>query len=297
MKRIVALTIVLLSALISMAQQDSFPLPEVPCRLTTPTERANYLALHYWDHYDFTDNTLIGNQDVSEQGFYNYISIMSGVTQQREAFDRLAGKITRNDKMLNYFLDLADQYLAESHSPLYDEELYIIMLNSILSVQHLDATKRIQVQYKLDMAMKNRIGEVAADITMLLRDGTYTTLSSIKSNQYILLYMGNPDCNVCNFAKHQLLASAIITHLVSCGDLAIISLCIEGCTQAWQDIPAPGGWIDACDENQAIYEEEIYDIAQVPSFYLLDHERKVILRDVHVEYLLQYLSSQKNVFP
>ncbi len=291
MKRIVTLSILILFIFISVAQQSAFPLPEVPSRLTTPADRANYLALHYWDNYDFTDEMLIGNEDISEQGFFNFISIMPNVTQQQVAFDRLANAITRNKKMLNYFLDLADKYLAEPHSPVYNEELYIVMLNSVLSTHNLDDAKRLQVQYDLDMAMKNRIGEIAADITLLLRDGSYTTLSSIKSTQYILLYLGDPDCNVCNQAKNKLLASSVISRMTDLGELTIVSLCIEGKTQVWQDTPAPSEWVDACDENQVIYEEEIYDIAEVPSFYLLDKERKVILRDVHVEYLLQYLSS------
>ena len=73
--------------ILSAMGQTTFPLPAVPDTLTTRTDRANYLALHYWDNIDFNDSTLIGNEDISEQGFCNFISIMPYVTQQREAFD------------------------------------------------------------------------------------------------------------------------------------------------------------------------------------------------------------------
>lgn len=63
--------------------QDTFPLPDVPTTLKGVEARANYLALHYWDKFDFSDNTLIGNKDVTEQGFSNFISIMPYVSGKR----------------------------------------------------------------------------------------------------------------------------------------------------------------------------------------------------------------------
>ena len=56
--------------------QNGFPLPDVPQSLKGPELRANYLALHYWDRYDFGNDALIGNKEISEQGFSNFISIM-----------------------------------------------------------------------------------------------------------------------------------------------------------------------------------------------------------------------------
>ena len=51
--------------ILSAMGQTTFPLPTVPDTLTTQTDRANYLALHYWDNIDFNDSTLIGNEDIS----------------------------------------------------------------------------------------------------------------------------------------------------------------------------------------------------------------------------------------
>ena len=43
----------------SYAQQQKktkeFRLPDVPVTLTAPEDRAAYLSLHYWDHFDFAD--------------------------------------------------------------------------------------------------------------------------------------------------------------------------------------------------------------------------------------------------
>ena len=125
---LIALALVLAVSAHSVAQTKTFPLPQVPSALNTPQSRANYLALHYWDRYDFKDNTLIGDKDVSEQGFSNFISIMPYVTEREAAFDTLAAHLMTNARMLRYFIGLGEKYLAEPLSPIYDEALYILML-------------------------------------------------------------------------------------------------------------------------------------------------------------------------
>ncbi len=288
MKRIITIAIASVICLSIPAQKAEFPLPTIPSQLTKPAERANYLALHYWDLYNFEDLSLIGNEDISEQGFCNYISIMPHVTQKKEAFDLLISKLDTKTKMLDYFIDLAQKYLTDPQSPVYDEELYILMLESLAASEKLPETKKEQLNYKLSMSKKNRVGSVATDFEILLRDGKHERLSNI-DGEYILLYFGDPDCNVCNNAKNQLLASTAINKMVSNHTLTIVSICVEGKTDVWEATPAPQSWIDACDEKQVIYEEELYEMASIPSFYLLNSNHHVMLRDVPVEYIIKYL--------
>ena len=43
----------------------AFRLPDVPAALTEPAERADYLALHYWDRFDFADTTLVRRPEIT----------------------------------------------------------------------------------------------------------------------------------------------------------------------------------------------------------------------------------------
>ena len=286
----ILLVVFALSTVVNSLGSEVFPLPSVPDSLVTAESRANYLALHYWDNIDFNDPTIIGNEDISEQGFSNFISIMPYVTQKEVAFAEFVSKISLKPDVQDYFMAVAKKYLAESQSPVFNEELYITMLQSLLSSDMLDSARRAKYSVILDTEMKNRVGEVATDFEFMLRDGGRGRLSEINA-KYILVFFSDPDCDRCNLVKAQIDASAVVRIKLLLGDLALLSVCVEGDTDAWKRIKTPDEWIDACDEKCAIYDQELYDIPGLPSFYLLDSSHRVILRDVHFQLVENFLDN------
>lgn len=277
-----------------VAQNDGFPLPDVPQTLKGPEARANYLALHYWDRYDFDDYSLIGNKDISEQGFSNFISIMPYVTEKEAAFGNFAFSIAANVKMLRYFMALGEKYLAEPMSPLYNESLYILLLEKVNELEGIDESNKEQLAFDLKMAKKNRLHTEAADFSYLTREGKRDRLSRVKS-EYTLLFLGDPECEVCSIVKNELLDSPVFNDYVGNRRLKVLFVCVEGRTEAWMNTPAPLGWIDACDDKGVIYEKLLYDIPGLPVLYLLDSEKRVVLKNVsagQVEDYLTHLSMQ-----
>ena len=288
--RVILLVVFALSTVVNSLGSEVFPLPSVPDSLVTAKSRANYLALHYWDNIDFNDSTIIGNEDISEQGFSNFISIMPYVTQKEVAFAEFVSKISLKPDVQDYFMAVAKKYLAESQSPVFNEELYITMLQSLLSSDMLDSARRAKYSVILDTEMKNRVGEVATDFEFMLRDGGRGRLSEIDA-KYILVFFSDPDCDRCNSVKAQIDASAVVRIKLLLGVLALLSVCVEGDTDAWKRIKTPDEWIDACDEKCAIYDQELYDIPGLPSFYLLDSSHRVILSDVHFQLVENFLDN------
>ena len=288
--RVILLVVFALSTVVNSLGSEVFPLPSVPDSLVTAKSRANYLALHYWDNIDFNDSTIIGNEDISEQGFSNFISIMPYVTQKEVAFAEFVSKISLKPDVQDYFMAVAKKYLAESQSPVFNEEVYIMMLQSLLSSDMLDSARRAKYSVILNTEMKNRVGKVATDFEFMLRDGGRGRLSEINA-KYILVFFSDPDCDRCNSVKAQIDASAVVRIKLLLGDLALLSVCIEGDTDAWKRIKTPDEWIDACDEKCAIYDQELYDIPGLPSFYLLDSSHRVILRDVHFQLVENFLDN------
>ena len=288
--RVILLVVFALSTVVNSLGSEVFPLPSVPDSLVTAESRANYLALHYWDNIDFNDPTIIGNEDISEQGFSNFISIMPYVTQKEAAFAEFISKISLKPDVQDYFMAVAKKYLAESQSPVFNDELYIMMLQSLLSSDMLDSARRAKYSVILNTEMKNRVGEVATDFEFMLRDGGRGRLTEINA-KYILVFFSDPDCDRCNLVKAQIDASAVVRIKLLLGDLALLSVCVEGDTDAWKRIKTPDEWIDACDEKCAIYDQELYDIPGLPSFYLLDSSHRVILRDVHFQLVENFLDN------
>ena len=272
------------------AQTDTFPLPQVPSALNTPGARANYLALHYWDKYDFADNSLIGSKNISEQGFSNFISIMPYVTQREEAFEVLVSRMATNRRMVSYFMALAEKYLSEPLSPVYDEALYLLMLEKVVGCDAVSARDREEYGFDLRMAQKNRIGTKATDFAYLSRDGRRGRLQGVKGYDYVLLFLGDPECDICVRTKEELASSAVIKKMVDEGKLAVLSVCVEGKTEMWEATVAPKGWIDACDDKMAIYDKQLYEVKGLPVLYLLDGNHNILMKNVQPEQVIRRLS-------
>ena len=56
--------------------QQSFPYPALPDTLRSVEQRAGYLSEHYWDNYNFADTLMLKSEEVTEQGFVNFIDIL-----------------------------------------------------------------------------------------------------------------------------------------------------------------------------------------------------------------------------
>ena len=289
MKRVLLyLAVFLCLPMCLLAQTTAFPLPEVPQMLVNPTDRANYVAVHYWDSFDFKNNALIGKPEITEQGFANFISIMPYVTEKKAAFTAFSRRMTENPKMMEHLLEVSERYLFDNFSPVYDEELFLLMVNELLEQPRLSLAQSERLRYLRGIALKNRVGRAATDFVFVQRNGKRMSLKEVKAD-YVLLYLNDPECSACKQIKEALENSEIISRWKNSGRMKVVSVCIEGMTGGWKNIPAPAGWVDGCDDARKLLEEDLYDLRNLPAIYLLDANKKIMLKNATVQRLEQVL--------
>ena len=278
------------SSLESAAQTPSprFTLPDIPAALSTPESRAKYLALHYWDNYAFADTALIHRPDITEQAFVDFVVILPH-TDHTTAAHRLRTKLRGAEaeptgRMYEHFLEMSERYLDDPNSPFRNEEYYIPVAEYILTDSRSDEWERIRPASRLEMMKKNRVGELVRDFAYTLQDGTSGRLFSIRAD-YTLLYFYNPDCPNCREIAEALKASPMINYLLASETLAILALYPDEDLEAWRRHTAqiPPTWINAYDKGAVIRETPLYDLRAIPSLYLLDREKKVIVKDGTIE--------------
>ena len=51
----------------------------------------------------------------------------------------------------------------------------------------------------------------------------------------------------------------------------------------------PPGWIEGRDEGEQLTREEVYDLKAMPTLYLLDAQKRVVLKDTTPERIEEYL--------
>ena len=81
-----------------------------------------------------------------------------------------------------------------------------------------------------------------------------------------------------------------MTELVKRGELKVLAMYIDEDLTAWRENSGkyPNEWIYAYDHNLVLRDNNIYGLRAIPSLYLLDKEKRVILKDAPVGDIISY---------
>lgn len=260
---------------------NELPLPEVPSSLTVPEKRAAYIIARFWDGMDFGDTLRCRNRTFMEQNFVNYLSLFPHAREE-ELSPNIAGflKAVAADSVgLRLITDLAEHYLDDPNSPMRNEGYYILFLEELLRLPGLSEYDRLRPAYRLETAKKNRPGTTAADFSYTDRNGNRRTLHATRGKRLLLLFY-DPTCSHCSEILDGLRRSAIISNLISDKELTVLAVYTEGDRRLWNETKAflPQEWTVAINESR-IVERELYSLPAMPVIYLLDSDKKVLLKD------------------
>jgi thioredoxin-related protein len=248
-------------------------------------ERANYLAEHYWDKFDFRDTTFCNKPDITEQAYANYLDMLRYVdlASAQQSVSALMKSAEVDTTMFGYFVSLADKYLYDPNSPFRNDELLIPALEAMIASPLLDEAEKIRPQSQLDMAQKNRIGQKANDFRYTLHDGRSGRMYSIEAD-YLLIFINNPDCPACKEIREQICASPMLSEMIERGVMKVLAIYPDEDITAWLNYRhnIPASWINSYDKQLRMRDEEIYDLKAIPSLYLLDAEKRVMLKDCNL---------------
>lgn len=280
------------AANVSQDTISAFTLPTIPTMLNTPELRADFLVKHYWDNVNFADTNYIHHADITEQAWADYCDLLNHVPLKtaQEAMKTTIRKTEIERKVFDYITELADKYLYDPNSPLRNEEFYIPVLQVMTDSPALTEIEKYRPKARLDMALKNRIGTKAIDFTYTLASGARGTLYQIKS-EYTLLFINNPGCHACTETIDALKNTPIISSQIKKKQLTVLSLYPDEELDEWKKHlnEFPGEWINGYDKSLTIKTKNLYDLKAIPTLYLLDANKKVLLKDATVENIAKYL--------
>lgn len=273
----------------TVIQARVFPFPEIPATLTEPEARKSYLLTHYWEQFDFADTTLVDNRDVTEQGFVNFIALLlDGTTPEeltRESLANWCAGFVGKEHARKVLTQTADDYLFNPNSPFYNEGLYGMYLEALLGKLPQTDAMRSAYRFKLELVRRNNVGDKATDFVYYLSDGSRHTLAAtpVKSNRLLLMFY-DPECESCHEVLLQMAADTALAEAVRTGKLSVLAVYTEGNEEAWRKaLPdLPEGWMVGTD-REAVKTGALYDLKAMPSLYLLDGKKTVLLKDAAYE--------------
>lgn len=280
--------------------QTTEPFPEI----TVPaiyTDQASYVAYyisHYWDRYDFAAYDKKYAEETTGQAFANFaylLQMQSGIgAATPEAQSAVKAMLTRaavSEDAYWHFLDLCEHYFYEPNSPMRNDEFFIPAIAHALSTKSpLDEDSKSRYRTLKKTVERNRPGTVATDFVYTTAGGSQGRMSQIKSD-ILILYFYNPGCADCRRVKDMLVESEAVGRLHKEGRLKVLAVYPDEDLTEWKKYLAenPKWWISSYDKGAVVQSRNLYDLKAIPTLYLLDKDKNVVLKDPTPENLIGLL--------
>ena len=294
-------------------QFTALPFPDVtvPAVIQTQNEAAEYLAEHWWDRLTDPergypcDSVLISGVSRSdvEQKFANWTVILGAVSYDhavksvRHLFDKVVS-CEKKDTASNVFeamTEIVQKYLSDPNSPMRNEDFYGPYVERLSQCELVDEGMRQAYAFDAKMCALNRTGTKAADFRFADQAGRIRRLYDVKADN-IILFFSNPGCTACLDIINTLKSMPLVAQGIASGRLAVLNIYIDEDLKAWREyMPIyPKEWINGYDPNYVIRTDVLYNVRAIPSLYLLDKDKRVIMKDAPEARLFDWL--EKSAF-
>lgn len=273
-----------------------FPLVNVPVMISDAGAASDYVAVHFWDEFlknaqaYRNDESAIGGVAAEEVeakvGEWSDYLLTTPLETAWEAMDTMMDKLEACEKkdtsstVFESMTKLLAKYLYDPNSPVRNEDVYCRMAQRMAESDCVPQMMKMVWESDASLSSLNRTGTKAADISFSLLSGKKMTLHSVKAD-YILLFFSNPGCTACKEIGEKIEASATIQKMLKTSALKIVNVYIDQEYEKWREYAAsyPKEWISGFDYSSSVRENLTYNIRAIPSLYLLDAEKKVIIKD------------------
>lgn len=273
-----------------------FPSPRIPDFIIGADERMNYMLEHYWEAYDFCDTT-DHNRTVGEQGFANFLNLLQYADSAVAARSvmRYLEKGFALRPLRPLYGALIRHYLDNPDSPLRNDVLYAHFLcQQIPFYEEDEMAERERCTFLLRMVSRNQPGRVAVDFCFVDRKGHRQNLHSLDSPLTLLVF-SDPDCETCQKEMPRLISDPLLQR----PGLSVVVVYPDADTDRWKsfDSRMPANWIDACSPGGEVMRRALYYLPAMPSLYLLDARKRVILKDAPYEQVRKYIADTLKQHP
>lgn len=273
----------------------TFILPAVPNNLGNLSDRISFMVTHYWDRLNTKDTAYYTNNRALEQAVVNYFDLLGKIPPALadSSLKHLLAKaeIAPQPKVYAYFKEAMTKYLHDPNSPLRNDNLYRPVARYISGDSSSDTAEKLRASEALAMMNKNKVGDIATNFTFETSNGKKDRLKAIHTS-FLLLMFYNPDCHACKETTAAMKRSPVLNSLIEKNKLKILAVFPDEDRGAWinhqKEIPAT--WINSIDPSQELRRNDLYDLRAIPSLYLLDNEKKIILKDAGLSVVEDWLT-------
>lgn len=268
---------------------------DIPSVYSDPAERAAFVASHYWDAFLALDGACdtarlhgVRREEV-EHAYGTWVTLLEQaciLDDASAAVAKLFKKSQADTAVLSALDGWADKYLYDPNSPVRNEDLYLPWVRARAA----SPLRQAADDYTIKMCSLNRIGTPAADFPFTDLKGRIRTLYGVKAD-FTVLFFSNPGCPACHDIVERIRALPNVEKAIEEGRLAVVNVYIDQEVAKWLELSGeyPRSWICGYDHNYLIRSDVLYNVRAIPSLYLLDADKKVLLKDTPQENVLGFI--------
>ncbi len=269
-------------------------IPRVPSMLADSLQML-YLATHWWDKLDYDDAAWLADTVALEAYFTPWAQALTQLPPSTGS-SLARALIVRGDSvpaMQLRLLQAAEYFWRHPNSPFRNEELLLPVLEAVVASPAMDPLDKLRPQELLSRIRKNRPGMAAADLVYTTGSGAQQRLYATRAD-YTLVMFYEPGCPACGYVESHLPASEVFAPLLASGRLRVVALYPDEDLAAWraQLDRMPRGWTVGHVLLPRDRAASPYDLPSLPSLYLLDRTKHVLLKDVRYDQLEAWVRAQ-----
>ena len=259
----------------------SFKLPYDDLTKIESLKQYEHYVAHFWDDFRFDIGDNIDRYSAEEvySAFAKYV-VTIPAPKADSLLRTLIHRAEASRPVLDFFAEMTGEILYDPNSPLRNDEYYIPILEELAKSPLYDEYDRQIPQHTLHIVKQNRLGEVANYFRYTLANGTQHTLHALNADYTILLF-NNPGCEMCKEVIQEIEHSKRLSDLSSKHRIATLAIYPDEDIEAWRQYLSqmPKGWTCGYDKEQTLTSERLYDLKAIPSLYLLDRNKHVLVKD------------------
>lgn len=235
----------------------------------------------------------MNNPALLKQPTLTFLQLLQQFPEESEVtLGLLMDKILEADStIIQYMVDeLFEKYLYQPDSPIRNDNSYLVILEQLIKSRRVSDLNKTRFIYQQQLLRQNQIGSIANNFDFSTRDNQPGELMNIDT-EYLILFFNNPECTGCKDVISILDKSELINEALDAENLKILSIYPENNKDLWEKTIYPCKWLNVINLSQTIYKGNLYDLRAIPSLYLLNAEKRVLIKDGTVEEVLYYLQN------
>jgi hypothetical protein len=256
-----------------------FPYPVAPDTCSTLESRCNFIVAHFWDNYNITKP--VTNDSAFEKAFRDYVTFFK-FAHKNIVFASIRDfmfKAETNKYNFVKFGEMAERSLYSPTAEYWSDEAYLPFAQAVANAKFVNTNVRNHYKAQIERIQRNQVGSVMTDFEYTDVNGTKKKLSELTSEVFFIFF--NDSGSDSSIARLRISTDVTFNDLIAKGKIKIVSISTENYSKEWAENAktfADNWEIGASGE---ILKE--FDVRSVPSFYILDKDRKIVAKNVGVD--------------